>query len=62
MYDIPSLITGCKRWSKNSETFSVGVPQFEKTRLLGMLLSLLCTFGKRYNLPKLVLFLKLNLN
>ena len=29
MHDFPSFITGCKWWSKNSETFSVGVPQFE---------------------------------
>ena len=46
------------RWkSKNSDTFSVGEPQFEITGLPGTSDRPLCILGNRYNWPRLEVFL-----
>ena len=44
---------------KYSETFSVGVPQFDITGLPGTALRRLCILGRKYNFQRLVAFLKL---
>ena len=59
IYESPSCITGLRWWSKNSETFSVGVPQFEITGLPGTSYNLLWILGRRYIFPRLVVFLYL---
>ena len=45
--EFPCLMRGCQWWSRNSETFSVGVLQFQKTELPGTLLKPLCIFGSK---------------
>ena len=49
-------MTGLSWKSKNSENFSVDVPQFEITGLPGTLDNLLCILGSNNILPKLVAF------
>ena len=56
MINFKFCITGL-RWSKNSDAFSVGVPQFDITGLPGTFAKRLCILGKRYSLPRLVTFL-----
>ena len=60
IYDSPSYITGLRRWSKSSETFSVGVPQFEITGLTGTSYNVLWILGSRYILPILAASLYLS--
>ena len=50
MQELPFLIMGFRWKSKNSDTFSVGVPQFETADLLGTSDRRLCILGNRYNL------------
>ena len=57
--DQPFCIIGLRQKCKYSETFSVGVPQFDMTGLPGTLNNRLCILGKKYNFPKLVVFLLL---
>ena len=59
IYGQLSSVTGFKIWSKYSGNFSVGVPQFDITGLLGTELKRLCILGRKYNFPRLVVFLKL---
>ena len=58
IYDQPFCMIDFKWWSRNSEDFYVGLPQLEIASLPGTLWSLLWIVGKRYNLLKLVAFLK----
>ena len=48
MYDQPLCIKGFKWKSRNSDAFSVGVPQLEITHLPGTLWSRLWILGNRY--------------
>ena len=48
---------GCILLSRNSVTFSEGVPQFEMTGLPGTFGSRLWILGSRYNFPRLQVFL-----
>ena len=52
-------MTSVKIWSKYSETFSVGVPEFDITGLPGTELKRLCILWRKYNFPILVALLKL---
>ena len=56
IYDLLLCITGLSWKSKNSETFSVGVPQFEIIGPPGTLHNLLCILENKYILPKLAAF------
>ena len=56
IYDQPLCIKGFKWKSRNSDTFSVGVPQLEITGLPGTLWRRLWILGNRYDLPRLVVF------
>ena len=58
MYDQRSCITDLTSLSKNSETFSVLVPQFEINGLSGISDIRLWILGNQYSLPKLVAFLR----
>ena len=48
---------GCIWLSINSDTFSVGAPQFEMTGLPGTFDSRLWILGRRYSFPRLQVFL-----
>ena len=50
-------MTGLRPWSRNYDTFSVGVPQFEMTGLPGTFLGHIWINSNRYRFPKLVAFL-----
>ena len=60
IYYFPSCITGLRWWSKNSEIFSVGVPQFEITGFPGTSNNFLWILRSRCILPRLVVFLYLH--
>ena len=47
IYEFPYFMRGCSWWSRNSETFSVGVQQFEMTGHPGTLPKVLCIFRSK---------------
>ena len=55
-YDLLLCITSLSWKSKNSETFSVSVSQFDLTDLTGTFDNLICVLGSKYILSKLVVF------
>ena len=57
MYDQLLCMTCFKWWSKNSDAFSVRVPQLDIIGGPGALKSFLQILGRKYNFPKLVAFL-----
>ena len=57
IYDQPVCMTGLRWWSRNSDTFSVCVPQLEMTGLPGTFLRRSWILGNSYSFPKLVAFL-----
>ena len=57
MYNLADCIIGLRWWSKNSDAFSVGVPQFEMTGRPGTFSNRLCILGSKYILPKLAALL-----
>ena len=57
-YDQPSYTTRFKIWSKYSETFSVGVQQFDITGIPGTEIKCLCILGRTY-INRLVAFVRL---
>ena len=52
-------MTGFKIRSKCFETFSVSVPQFDITGILGTEFKHLCMLERKYKFPRLAAFLKL---
>ena len=50
-------MTGLRWWSKNSDTFSIGIPQLEMTGLPDTFLRRLWILGNRYSFPELIVFL-----
>ena len=57
IYDWLLYIADFNWLSKTSETFSVGLPQFEITSLPGTFSKRLWILGNKYSLPKFVAFL-----
>ena len=53
IYKFSCFMRGCKWWSRKSETFSVGIPEFEMTGCCGLSLKSSCTFGSGQSFLKL---------